>query len=335
MKIWSIHWLRRRSVAEAKIRRGGATRKRPRVAKRVKKVAAKQASLWTRFKMALPFSQDALDRAMTAAAAVFVGGVAIVGATLVGVPQYLGIAAAKAVGRAGFEVKRVEVTGINKMERLAVYSIALDQHSLAMPLVDLEKVREQLLQYNWVADARVSRRLPDTLVVDIVERKAAAIWQHNQQLALVDEKGVILDRVKPDEPTPDLPLLIGPDANRQAIAFTHLIQRAPALKPMIASASWVGDRRWDIGFQTGETLALPEGEEAAGRSMLRFARVERVQHLLGGRYVWFDMRNEGKLTARFRPKQAAIDKPGGAPAQAKSADAVDENNEGGKNNGPA
>jgi cell division protein FtsQ len=29
-----------------------------------------------------------------------------------------------------------------------------------------------------VQDARVSRRLPDTLVVDIVERTPSAVWQH-------------------------------------------------------------------------------------------------------------------------------------------------------------
>ena len=67
------------------------------------------------------------------------------------------------------------------MERLPVYAVALDQDSMAMPLVDLEDTRARLLRFGWVKEARVSRRLPDTLVVDIVERQPAAIWQHNQQ----------------------------------------------------------------------------------------------------------------------------------------------------------
>jgi cell division protein FtsQ len=310
-------------MAEAKIKRGAATRKRPTVARRPKKRAAnKSPSLWMQFKALLPFGQDTLDRVATGFAAVFLGGLLITGAVLAGVPQYLGTEAAQAVGRAGFEVKRVEVKGIDRMERLTVYAIALDQHSMAMPLVDLDKVRNQLLRYGWVEDARVSRRLPDTLVVDIVERKPAAIWQHNQKLSLIDAKGVILDQVKSNEPTPDLPLLIGADANEQAVAFNNLIARAPALKPVIASASWVGNRRWDIGFQTGETLALPEGEELAGKSFLQFARIEGVRHLLGGRYIWFDMRNQGKLTARFRTKQKSIDAPEGEGVESESAGAT-------------
>jgi cell division protein FtsQ len=296
-------------MAESKIKRGEGARKRPTVTKKPRKPAPKQPSLWSKLIAAVPIRQATLDRIATAGMVILLGGGLIAGATFAGVPQYIGTATAKAIGRAGFEVKRVEVTGINRMERLTVYAIALDQHSMAMPLVDLDKVRTQLLAYGWIEDARVSRRLPDTLVVDIIERKPAAIWQHNQKLSLIDAKGVILDKLKPNEPTPSLPLLIGADANQQAVAFNQLLGRAPALTNMIASATWVGNRRWDIGFQTGETLALPEGEENAGRSLLRFARVEGVQHLLGGRYIWFDMRTAGKMTARFRSKQKSIDKP--------------------------
>src|SRR5687767_15916406 len=75
----------------------------------------------------------------------------------------------------------------------------------AQPLVDVAAIRQRLLQFGWVRDARVSRRLPDTLVVDIVERRPAAIWQHNQRLALIDMDGVVLEAVRLDS-MPDLPL---------------------------------------------------------------------------------------------------------------------------------
>ena len=52
-------------------------------------------------------------------------------------------------------------------------------------------------------------------MIDIVEREPAAIWQDKQRLALIDSDGVVLDRV-PVDAMPDLPLLIGPGANRQA-----------------------------------------------------------------------------------------------------------------------
>src|SRR5687767_6994768 len=79
------------------------------------------------------------------------------------VPQLLGTSLGEAIGNAGFAVRRVEIKGLNRMEMLPVYNVALDQQSMAMPLVDLDGTRRRLLEFGWVREARVSRRLPDTL----------------------------------------------------------------------------------------------------------------------------------------------------------------------------
>ena len=213
------------------------------------------------------------------------------------VPQMMGSTLGEAVGEAGFAVKRVEIKGLERMERLPVYDVALDQHSMAMPLIDLDGTRRRLLQFGWVREARVSRRLPDTLVVDIVERKPAAIWQHNQRLALIDMDGVVLEAVRL-EAMPDLPLVIGPAANLHAGELARLVAAAPQLKPIMAGATWIGGRRWDIRFQSGELLALPEGEEASKKALAHFARMDQATQLLGRGFVRFDMRIPGKFIVR-------------------------------------
>ena len=289
----------------ATVKRGG---KRPVVKARSRKSAQKTVSAWSKARKAMPFKQDSIDRFVTWSMAGMVGIAVVAGAMMAGLPGYVGTAVAGSIGRAGFAVKRVEVTGIDRMERLTVYAIALDQHSMAMPLVDLDKVRSQLLGFGWIEDARVSRRLPDTLVVDIVERKPAAIWQHNQQLSLIDAHGVILEPVALDA-MPDLPLLIGSDANEKATALSELMERAPALKPMLAAATWVGGRRWDLRFQSGETLALPEGDDLAGKSLVRFAQMDGVQRLLGRGYARFDMRDPTKFVAKIDKSKPTIDAP--------------------------
>ena len=207
-------------------------------------------------------------------------------------------AAGEAIGRAGFTVKRVDVKGIKRMDSRPVYDIAFDQQSMAMPLVDVAAIRERLLRYGWVKDARVSRRLPDTLVIDIVEREPAALWQDKQRLALIDADGVVLDRVRVDQ-MPDLPLLIGPGANAQAERLQRLLGAAPTLKPQLASASWVGKRRWDLAFQSGETVALPEGDRAARLALVKFAKMDRSAGLLGRGLVRFDLRVPGKMIVRL------------------------------------
>ena len=184
------------------------------------------------------------------------------------------------------------------MDSAPVYQIALDHKTMAMPLVDVHSIRQQLLRYGWVKDARVSRRLPDTLVIDIVERRPAALWQDKQRLALIDAEGVVLDRVRVDQ-MPDLPLLIGPGANDRALALDRLMDAVPTLKPQLASATWIGRRRWDLAFQTGEMVALPEGEPAARQALAKFAKADRSSGLLGRGLVRFDLRVPGKMIVRL------------------------------------
>lgn len=212
------------------------------------------------------------------------------------VPQTVGTAVAEGIGDAGFTLRRVEIRGAGHVSRLDVYNAAFDQPSMAMPLVDLAATRERLLRFGWVKEARVHRRLPDTLVVDIVERVPAAVWQHQGRLQLVDAEGVVLEPVA--DAMPDLPVVTGANANRHLAAFDALLDAAPHLRPQVEGASWIGGRRWDVRFQTGEVLALPEGEEAARAAMLRFARMDQQTQLLGRGFVRFDMRIPGRVIVR-------------------------------------
>ena len=185
-------------------------------------------------------------------------------------------------------------------------------------LVDVGAIRSRLLQYGWVKDARVSRRLPDTLVIDIVERTPAALWQNQGGLTLIDGEGVVLDRVPVDK-MPDLPLLIGPGANQHERELGGLMDSVPTLKPQLASATWVGGRRWDLNFQSGETVALPEGEQKAKSALAQFAKLDKSSGLLGRGIVRFDLRIPDKMVVRLPRapgEPIAPTLPAGAPAPA-------------------
>ena len=268
-------------MTAARVRRGGAKSRKGRRRQRSKAGGERR-----------------INRLAAIAFALFLALIAAVVLVALDFPARAMTAAGEAIGRAGFTVKRVDVVGIRNMDSAPVYEIALDQRSMAMPLVDVEGIRQRLLRYGWVKDARVSRRLPDTLVIDIVERQPAALWQDRQQLALIDADGVVIDRVPVTE-MPDLPLLVGPGANLHGRDLDRLLEVAPALKPQLVSASWVGGRRWDLKLQTGETIALPEGDEAARAALARFADLDKSTGLLGRGLVRFDLRLAGKMVVRF------------------------------------
>ena len=221
------------------------------------------------------------------------------------VPQFAGVTIGEAVGEAGFTLRHIEPKGLNRLNPMQVYGIAQDQLNRPMPLLDLAGTRQRLRAIGWVQDARVSRRFPDTMVIDIVERRPAAIWQYNQQLTLIDRDGVVLEPVKL-EAMPDLPLVIGPAANQHAGELNRLLAASPELRPIVAGATWIGGRRWDIRFHSGETLALPEGEEAAARALAWFGDRDRKIQLLGRGFVRFDMRVPDQFIVRVSREPGSI-----------------------------
>ena len=268
----------------------------------------RKASILDRMIAALPVSPATLHRMATVTITGAGVAVAVVVASWLGVPGMIGAAIAEGATRAGFRVEQIEITGLKRMDRMSVYAVALDQKSTAMTALDLDAVRQKLLRYGWIADAHVSRRLPDTLLIDIVERAPAAVWQDNGQLMLIDKDGVALDTVSADA-MPDLPLVIGAGADREEPGYQALLAAAPALKGRIKAATWVGNRRWDLTFDSGETLALPE--DGAQSALVTFAEMDGAKPLLGKGWLRFDLRDPTKLVAR---------KPGASLAHAISDD---------------
>lgn len=266
----------------------GAPPRRP-----AKKVAKRSAM--DRLLARLPISPETLARAATWGIMGLAGAGVLAAASYAGVPGVIGGEMAEVAGQAGLRVEQIEITGLKRMDRMSVYAVALEQESRAMPLVDLAAVREKLLRYGWIADAQVSRRLPDTLLVNIVEREPAAVWQDDGRLALIDKEGVLLAPVDPSQ-MPDLPLRIGPGADRQERAYQALLAAAPALRNRVRAAAWVGNRRWDLTFRSGEVLALPE--EGADRAIVKFAELDARDRLLGRGWKRFDMRDPERLVAR-------------------------------------
>lgn len=293
-------------MSAAHVRRGGGGRASTRK-------AAPKVAVPRKIAKKLPVSHARANKIAGLAFGGFLLAIAAVVIVALDIPAKAERTAGAAIGNAGFTVSGYQIVGLKHMDRSRIDEVVTDElHRAAeeaneakapQPLVDVNRIRDRLMQFGWVKDARVSRRLPDTLVVDIVERTPAALWQDSGRLALIDADGVVLDRVPVDK-MPDLPLLIGPGANGQAQQLGSLLNEVPTLKPQLASATWIGGRRWDLNFQSGETIALPEGTSDAHKALAKFAQKDKTDGLLGRGIVRFDLRIPGKMIVRL-PKAPA------------------------------
>lgn len=264
----------------------------------VRKARGSATGVLDRVMGVLPFTEDQWSRIWLAMIIGGAVGIAFIIASLAGVPALAQAQVAAVAADAGFEVRHVRVTGTSRMDEQQVYARALAVRNQAMPDVDIAALRDDLRALPWVSDARVSIQLPHTLAIDIVERKPHAVLEKADRLMLIDATGVELEPIAQAKAKGML-RLAGPGAGRQARALETLLSAAPALAPKVEAAEWVGNRRWNLTFTTGQLLALPEGEIEGATALVKFARLDGKNRLLGGKVLAFDMRTPPRLYMRL------------------------------------
>ena len=283
----------KRKAAQAPVQRRNAVARKGR---KTPAKAAEQAQLPVLYK---PMRRTAMVAGMAA-----LGALIGIGAWVTDLPSRLWHAGAATVASLGLEVRTVELSGLAHASRLDVYSAALQGRSNAMVELDVAAVRARLLELPWVADAAVTRRWPDTLAINIIERTPAAFWESPDGLVVIDREGQVLDRHNLDR-FGQLTVIKGAGADIQVRSLWAMLARHPELDQRITQAELVSGRRWDLWFASGEQLVLPEGYDEADRALRQFTRVEAEDGVLNRGYKRFDLRDEKWLVIERREDDRA------------------------------
>jgi cell division protein FtsQ len=248
---------------------------------------------------ALPLTEEQWSRLfmalIIAAALALIGTIAsLSGATAMARAEY-----ARFAGEAGFALTNVRVTGVERMDEARVYALAMQQRSKPMPDVDVVELREAIRQLDWVEDARVSVQLPDTLAIDIVEREPHALLDKADGLVVIDRTGHELPSASVEEAAAML-RVSGEGVSKpvRMAELENLFATAPAMQAQVTAVEWVGNRRWDFTFASGQTLMLPEGKLRSLEALKDFAELDGQYRLIGGKAVRFDMRDAPRVYLR-------------------------------------
>ena len=208
-------------------------------------------------------------------------------------------------GHFGLKVAQIVVEG-RVMTPEPLLQAAIGVH-VGDPLLgfSLDSIRTRVESLTWVQSAAIERRLPGTLVVNLVERRPFAVWQNQGRFVLIDRAGQV---VAPEDPAKDaaafrvLPLVVGPGAPGHAAELLDLLATQPALRARVVAAVRVGERRWNLRLNTGADVLLPEGHEAA--AIARLMEFQQAQELLDRPLQVLDMRLPDRLVVR--PQSSAI-----------------------------
>lgn len=130
------------------------------------------------------------------------------------VPALIAVAAAgwvvdQILASSFLEVRRVTVGGNHRLSAGEVEALVEDMRGQNIFEVDFDEYRRRVLDSPWVAGVTISRVLPSTIDLQIVERVPMAIARLGQQLYLVDDTGVIVDEYTAQHRDLDLPIVDG------------------------------------------------------------------------------------------------------------------------------
>jgi cell division protein FtsQ len=190
---------------------------------------------------------------------------------------------------------RLTVEGRNRTSREALRAALQIKKGDNLLAADPWAIKRRLEALPWIRAATVERRYPNAMVVTLVERSPIARFRDRTGTLLVDETGALI-KVAPEQEHENLILLAGDGAPEAAAALLKLLAEEPALARRIVSATRYGQRRWDLTFEGGAILRLPDGYEKA--ALAKFGEFDRQHGLLARGAVTYDMRLPDRLVIR-------------------------------------
>ncbi len=161
---------------------------------------------------------------------------------------------------------------------------------------DTDNARVRLEQIGWIESANVRRLLPDRIVVEVKERQPFAVWQSDGTFKVVDRTGVWLNGLHPENFT-FLPHVVGPGAEDRVTDLIGVLDQFPVLKSRIRASIFVAGRRWNLKFDNGTMVMLPEGDMTAAITELK--ALENEHGILSRDVRQIDFRLPDRITMRL------------------------------------
>lgn len=202
---------------------------------------------------------------------------------------------------AGFAINNVKVSGNAETSEIDILEkIGLDGTTSLMAL-DVVATRDALKTLPWILDAEVRKVYPDTIEIKLKEKVAFGIWQHGQELSLIERDGKPIASLR-DNKFAHLPLFVGMDAGTGAEEIMHDLERWPAVKVRVKALMRVAGRRWDLKLDNGVVIKLPERD--MDRAMAELDEFDGSQQVLERDILAIDLRLTDRMTVQLTPDAA-------------------------------
>ncbi|MBI1340306.1 FtsQ-type POTRA domain-containing protein [bacterium] len=177
----------------------------------------------------------------------------------------------------GLTLQEVVVMGLDEGVEARVREAAGLDYGLSMLKADPQLVRARLEALDPVGAVSVHRLWPDQVTIIAEERAPMALWKLDGDWRVIDQRGRVFSELVA-RTYRDLPRVEGPGAAEAAGLLLTILSRHPDLAERLESAERIGGRRWDVTFEPGVEVAMPEDARLA--EAIEALQREQVEHKL-------------------------------------------------------
>lgn len=170
---------------------------------------------------------------------------------------------------AGFAIGEISITGQTLTSEQSIFdALGVEPHTSTVSF-DVEAARQRIAELPSVETVSVRKTYPGDLIVAITEKVPVARWRVDGITFVVDATG---EQIGEDKGAyGELPLVVGDGANDDALVMIRALDQYPTLKEGLVALSRIADRRWDLIYETGLRVQLPElGVARALRNLVMY-----------------------------------------------------------------
>lgn len=196
-----------------------------------------------------------------------------------------------------FPIKNVRVYGVNRVDQQEVQNLLLPLVNHGFFTINVEYIRDRLLQMPWVSDIFVRRTWPDQVEITVVEKNALARWN---EASLLSESGELFSPHQNTYPA-NLPQFVGPSGQQVLMRdyFNQINRLLTPLRAKIAYLELTPYFTWKLTLDNGITLQI--GHKDILTRLSHFVKVyPKIVGKRGTDVEYVDLRYPNGMAVRWK-----------------------------------
>ncbi len=196
--------------------------------------------------------------------------------------------------QAGLAIGEIVISGQTLTSEQQIFdALGIEPHTSTLGF-DVEAARQRVADLPAVDTVTVRKTYPGDVTVLVTEKAPVARWAVDGITFLIDGRGEQIGEA--DEGYASLPLVIGDGAADDALAMIRALSGFPMLEDGLVALSRIADRRWDLIYDTGLRVQLPE--QGVAQAMTRLVSYQTDYKLLDRDVAIIDLRIDSVVAVR-------------------------------------